>query len=250
MDATGPVPAFAYSPRLDRALAFAAIAHEGQLRKGTAVPYVMHPFHVAMVLQRHGFPEDVVVAGVLHDVVEDIRAEDPRTRAALGETFPELAQAPDAPAEFMVRLQQFLEREFSAEVMALVRGVTHKREVDGRRLAAEEWRALKLEELRNPETPAGVLALKAADAIHNSRSVVNDLRAHGLVAMQRFRTAPPATLKWYAGILEAARPRLAREHPALAAELGDAVATLARELAGQLERALDDVRRQLGALDR
>jgi (p)ppGpp synthase/HD superfamily hydrolase len=250
MDSSVPARSFAYSPRLDRALALAAIAHAGQARKGTSVPYVTHPFHVGMILQRHGFPEDFVVAAVLHDVLEDIKPERPGMRDALADTFPEMAQAHDAPAEFMATLERFLEEEFSGEVMALVRGVTDTKEVDGRRLSTREKRALKLAELRGPETSAGILALKSADAIHNARSITNDLRARGLAVMARFRTGPSATLKWHEDILEAAQPRLAAEHPGLVAELRDAVTTLGRELAGQLAQAHDDVRRELEALDR
>jgi (p)ppGpp synthase/HD superfamily hydrolase len=242
MDARVPAPG--YSPRLDRALAVAAIAHDGQVRRGTAVPVVAHAFHVAMVLERHGFPEEVVVAGVLHDVLEDIRPEDPRTRAALAETLPGLAHASDDPGVFLAQFEAALEAACSGEVLALVRGVTHARDVAGRRLEAEEWRALKLDELRRPETPVAVLALKAADVIHNSRSIASDLRARGPIARRRFRTTPAATLQWYADVVAAARPRLAVDHPALADELADAVAALARELEDQLEPAPGEGRRR------
>ena len=50
---------------------FAARAHAGQLRKSSETPYFEHVAAVALVLDRMGFPEDVVIAGLLHDVVED-----------------------------------------------------------------------------------------------------------------------------------------------------------------------------------
>lgn len=248
MDLAGP--GFAYSARFDRALALAAIAHAGQARKGTSVPYLMHPVHVAMILQRHGFPEEFLVAAVLHDVLEDIKPERPGMREALADTFPGMAQAPDAPAGFMASLERFLETEFSSEVMTLVRGVTDKKEVDGRRLSTKEKRALKLEELRRPDTPAGVLALKAADAVHNARSITTDLRERGLAVMARFKVGPLGTIRWYEDILAAAEPRLAGDHPALCAELRDAVRTLVRELNAHLGQAHVDVRAELEALDR
>jgi (p)ppGpp synthase/HD superfamily hydrolase len=208
---------------------------------------VMHPFHVAIILQRHGFPEEFQVAAVLHDVLEDIKPGDLEIREALGDTFPDMAKAPDAAAGYMASLERFLEQEFSGEVMALVRGVTDKKEHGGRRLTTAEKRAVKLEELRRADTPLGVLALKAADAIHNARSITNDLRTRGLAVMARFRAGPVHTLRWYQDILAAARPRLAADHPALAAELDDAVKTLVRELEGRLSRELADVG-QLGGL--
>ena len=57
--------------RYDAALALAARAHRDQLRKGTDLPYIAHPVHVSIILIRHGFGEDLTIAGLLHDVVED-----------------------------------------------------------------------------------------------------------------------------------------------------------------------------------
>jgi guanosine-3',5'-bis(diphosphate) 3'-pyrophosphohydrolase len=59
---------------LERALRWAAVCHRGQTRKGSATPYVEHVVGVAMILDRLGFPEDVVIAGLLHDAVEDTDA--------------------------------------------------------------------------------------------------------------------------------------------------------------------------------
>ncbi len=61
------------SERLHRAVDLAARAHSKQLRKDQkfAIPYVAHVYGVAMLLARDGFPEDVVIAGLLHDVFED-----------------------------------------------------------------------------------------------------------------------------------------------------------------------------------
>jgi (p)ppGpp synthase/HD superfamily hydrolase len=62
------------SPRLERALRSSAAWHAGQTRKGSDVPYFEHAVAVAMILDREGFDEDVVIAGLLHDVVEDTEA--------------------------------------------------------------------------------------------------------------------------------------------------------------------------------
>ena len=61
----------AYSERYDEALALAARAHRHQTRKGSDVPYLVHVVHVSVILLGHGFPRDVAIAGLLHDVVED-----------------------------------------------------------------------------------------------------------------------------------------------------------------------------------
>ena len=59
------------SLNVEQALRLATIAHAGQARRCSAVPYVEHAFAVAWILDRAGFEEDTVVAGLLHDVVED-----------------------------------------------------------------------------------------------------------------------------------------------------------------------------------
>ena len=59
---------------IDRAIGFAAREHHNQMRKtGEKIPYIAHPFAVAMILQQMGCREEVVVAGLLHDTVEDTK---------------------------------------------------------------------------------------------------------------------------------------------------------------------------------
>ena len=60
-----------YSPVVEKALGIALAAHDGQLRKASSEPYIVHPLHVALILARWGQDDDVIVAGLLHDVVED-----------------------------------------------------------------------------------------------------------------------------------------------------------------------------------
>ena len=73
-----------YSDRVNHAFAFAAKHHDRQVRKGTALPYLTHPANVAIILTRYGCDEDIVVAGILHDVVED-RVRDGMSRDDLEE---------------------------------------------------------------------------------------------------------------------------------------------------------------------
>jgi len=57
--------------KIEHAIHFATKAHKGQRRKIEDIDMIFHPFTVGMLLQRSGCEEDVVVAGILHDVVED-----------------------------------------------------------------------------------------------------------------------------------------------------------------------------------
>jgi (p)ppGpp synthase/HD superfamily hydrolase len=59
------------SPALRDAYELAAEAHRGQTRKDGTTPYLGHPLAVARELRRNGLSEEMQVAGLLHDVVED-----------------------------------------------------------------------------------------------------------------------------------------------------------------------------------
>lgn len=76
--------------RLERALRSAALWHHGQERRGSGVPYFEHVVAVAMILDRQGFPEDVVIAGLLHDAVEDTEVTPARIEAEFGSRVAEL----------------------------------------------------------------------------------------------------------------------------------------------------------------
>lgn len=59
---------------LFEAISFATEAHSGQFRKGTLIPYIVHPMNVVKILINCGCPTEVVIAGILHDTVEDTSA--------------------------------------------------------------------------------------------------------------------------------------------------------------------------------
>ncbi len=65
-----------------RALAYAAHVHAGQRRQADGAPFLLHPLEVACLLYDAGASDDVIVAGVLHDVIEktDVDADDLRAR--------------------------------------------------------------------------------------------------------------------------------------------------------------------------
>jgi (p)ppGpp synthase/HD superfamily hydrolase len=71
------------SPLTRDALAFAADRHAGQTRDSGGAPFVTHPVEVACLLHESGYSDEVVAAGVLHDVLEDTDVE----RAELEKRF-------------------------------------------------------------------------------------------------------------------------------------------------------------------
>jgi guanosine-3',5'-bis(diphosphate) 3'-pyrophosphohydrolase len=81
-----------FSRDLERALRWAGECHRDQTRKGSSVPYLTHLVGVAMILDRLGFRENVVIAGLLHDVTEDTEATHDDIRDRFGDEVAALVQ--------------------------------------------------------------------------------------------------------------------------------------------------------------
>ena len=56
---------------IDKAITFATKAHEGQFRKGTKLPYIVHPLEVGVIVSRMTQDKEVIAAAILHDTLED-----------------------------------------------------------------------------------------------------------------------------------------------------------------------------------
>jgi hypothetical protein len=129
-----------------KALEFAVLRHGAvkQERKGTEFPYVVHPIRVGEILDRFGYSDDLVVAGLLHDLVEDA-----------GVALDEL-------------------QTFGARVAELVDKVSEKDK-------SLPWKPRKKQAIAalQQETDQDVLALVAADKLDNVRSLAETLRARG-----------------------------------------------------------------------
>ncbi|RHT73248.1 bifunctional (p)ppGpp synthetase/guanosine-3',5'-bis(diphosphate) 3'-pyrophosphohydrolase [Ruminococcaceae bacterium AM28-23LB] len=69
---------------LHRAYSFAALAHEGQKRKGSPVPYIAHPAEAARILAQAGATAEVICAGLLHDTLEDTSVTPEQLEEAFG----------------------------------------------------------------------------------------------------------------------------------------------------------------------
>jgi (p)ppGpp synthase/HD superfamily hydrolase len=198
----------AFSGRLDAALKLAVLAHEGQCRKGTSIPYAMHPFHVALILDRSGCAEDLVIAGLLHDVLEDMPFADPALRRRVSETFDgAIAAAVREPEDtYRARFERFVAGEFGPAVLRLVRAVTERKTEAGR---PRPWRERRREQLAAADAAApDELIVKAADALHNLASVAADLRRHGPRVMERFNAPVADTRRYFGALVGIVRARL------------------------------------------
>jgi (p)ppGpp synthase/HD superfamily hydrolase len=103
------------NPRYLQALEFAESRHRRvqQARKGTQFPYLVHPSRVAEVLERFECGEDMVVAEILHDTVEDAGVTRQEIATAFGERVAQLvdkASEPDKSLPWRERKQHTIDR--------------------------------------------------------------------------------------------------------------------------------------------
>lgn len=147
--------------RLNRAIEVAAIAHKDQFRKGTETPYFSHPYGVGMLLAQTGCPEDVVIAGILHDTVED-------TPLTL----------------------DYLRKRFGNNVAEIVAGCSeHDKEL--------EWKERKQHTIDHLELASkDVKLVTCADKLHNVTCMLTDYALYGETLWSRFNEGPYEQ-EWY-----------------------------------------------------
>src|SRR6266513_154148 len=170
-----------YSDAINHALAFAAKHHDRQVRKGTKLPYLTHPANVAVILTRYGRDNDTVVAGILHDVIEDC-VQDGYTREML---------------------KQRIGDKFGAKVLETVLAVTYRRHDDeGVELSGDDRKTDYLERLSGASEEARWVC--AADKIHNGSTIISDVRrtVDRETVWSRFGGGRTGTARWYRQVYE------------------------------------------------
>ena len=161
------------SAKIERAIAVAAKYHHGQFRRGDqALPYIMHPFSVAMMLFEYTDDEDVVVAALLHDTLEDT-----------------------------VYTTALLERDFGARVKEIVLTVTEDKQLP--------WRKQKEGYIKNLKVAGKeALLVAAADKIHNLRSHVDEAKISGAEYWDLFKMSVEEYMWFYGEVLKVLQDRL------------------------------------------
>ncbi|MBP9728387.1 MAG: bifunctional (p)ppGpp synthetase/guanosine-3',5'-bis(diphosphate) 3'-pyrophosphohydrolase [Candidatus Moranbacteria bacterium] len=151
------------TPKIERAIVRATVLHQSQKRKVSGVPYIVHPYSVAFLLAHYTDDEDVIIAGLLHDTLEDV---------------PEYTE-------------EMLREEFGDRVHRIVREVTEdytQAEKEDHTLRGNNWRARKERYLKNLVNDSEeALLVATADKIHNMRNALDEYALHGDAVWEKFK---------------------------------------------------------------
>jgi guanosine-3',5'-bis(diphosphate) 3'-pyrophosphohydrolase len=127
-------------PALEKAFIMAEKAHEGQFRH-SGEPYVSHPLAVAEILADLGMDTDTIIAGLLHDVIEDTDLT-----------------------------MEVIQKEFSPQISALVDGVTKLKNLEFKSYEEQQAESLR-KMLLAMAADIRVIIIKLADRLHNMRTL-------------------------------------------------------------------------------
>ena len=151
-----------FSPKIYKAINIATKLHDGQQRKGDGIPYIVHPFSVALILMNYTVDEDVLIGGILHDMIEDT-----------GYT------------------KEQMEQDFGARVTRFVLDVTEL----PKPLSWKERKDAYLKHLTEATFEAKLIC--AADKIHNLQSMLATIKKLGSVETSKKFNAPADKKLWF-----------------------------------------------------
>jgi (p)ppGpp synthase/HD superfamily hydrolase len=168
------MPDWPLTERFTDALAYAASVHQGQFRKGAAVPYVSHLLAVCSLVLEDGGSEDEAIAALLHDAVEDCGGR------------PQL----DAIRE-----------RFGARVADIVWGCS-----DTDQSPKPPWKERKVPYIEHVrQASPEIRRVSCADKLHNAWATLRDYRVHGEELWTRFNASGDELLWYYRELLAAFR---------------------------------------------
>ncbi len=153
-----------YNRLIADGLAMATQAHEEGQRKASDLPYIVHPYEVALLLQKAGQPDKLIVAGLLHDTLEDteIKEED-------------------------------IFEEFGEDILQLVLGASERLENRDER-SWEDRKEHTIKQLADASRNVKIVA--CADKLSNIWSMLRDYEKIGAELWERFNRGYPEQ-KWY-----------------------------------------------------
>ena len=154
--------------KLEEAIIYATVMHQGKVRKFNGIPFILHPMEVAQILSTITDDEEIITAGILHDIVED-------TDGTLVE----------------------IEKRFGKRVALLVSSESENEYPGEDR--ADSWKRRKEESLLmlKNSSDIGVKMLWLADKLANIRSLAGEYSEKGESIWQTFHQHDPQMQHWY-----------------------------------------------------
>lgn len=156
------------TPKIHEAINFAGKRHAGQVRKGTSLPYLVHPMEVMGILLENGCSEEVVIAGILHDVIEDTCDDNDVIRGIVREE---------------------IKSKFGESVLTIV-----DCESEDKSKTWEERKQATIDSLKDDSLEVRLVC--CADKLSNIMSIRADKEKIGEKIFSRFN-APKEKLAWY-----------------------------------------------------
>ncbi|MBR6044357.1 MAG: HD domain-containing protein [Ruminococcus sp.] len=153
---------------LEEAIIYATVLHQGKVRKFNGIPFILHPMEVAQILSTMTDDQEVITAGILHDVVED-------TDGTLAE----------------------IEKRFGRRVAYLVSSESEKKYPDEDRGATWQRRKEESIQVLKDSTDIGIKMLWLADKLANIRSLARVYSERGEVLWSSMHQSDPAMQCWY-----------------------------------------------------
>ncbi len=165
--------------RLTKAFKFALDAHEGDVRKGAAIPYFSHLMQVCGLVLEFGGTEDEAIGALLHDSAEDAGGEGMLAR---------------------------IRAEFGEHVEQIVR--QNSDSITASKGEKAPWRERKEHYLAGIATKSpSALLVSICDKIHNARSLNQDSRTLGESHWDRFNASREDSLWYYNSLVQAFESR-------------------------------------------
>ena len=163
-----------YSPRINDAIRIAACAHEGQYRKGSSTPFIVHPLAVALITQKYYDDEDLFIAALMHDVLEDV---------------PE-----------RVYSRNDMLRDFGPDIVGIVEDVT---EPDITEPTKEAWQERKQGYIDHLAELSDIrpLMVSCADKIHNMSEIIREYKSSGGAIWNAFHVSRQREIWFYESVL-------------------------------------------------
>lgn len=163
------------SNKVNLALKVASKAHRDQVRKGTDIPYISHPVAVAMIIGEYTTDGDVIVAGILHDVLEDVR--------------PSIYSEADMRGDFGDNITDIV-KDVSEDKIA---GEPEKPWIE-----RKKGYLAHLDNLANVEP----IIVSTADKIHNLTDILEEYKKAGDGIWQKFNASKDDELWFYSEFLK------------------------------------------------